>query len=181
MKRLLVLLLAFALIAFSGCTQENPEEKAIALADNAPEMKVLSKVFASFDNIEKCTVDEMYAILAEEGLPLPEITEEERADFREMVKEMAKCKPSLSSSAEKESENVYLISYNLKAVGECDFPEFSEEAFKVRVDLASGKAEAVEGATSAEEIAQAEEIIDKLGNCTGIVFFGAAMGMGSYT
>ena len=176
MNRLIVLI-AISLIVFSGCVQA-PEEKAMLIADSTPEIKLFSKLFDSFENVDKCTAEEMYAILLGEGMELPELSDDEKAGFNKTIVEMKKCKPSLSKTVAKESESIYVVSYLLEFGDDCILGDAAaEESFDIKVNIETGKAENVDEFVDASSLAEAEEIMDTLGNCTAVVFFGAMGGV----
>ena len=178
MKKFFAVLVVFSLIAFSGCVQSE-EDQAIQLADSTSEVKLVLKLFNSFSDIDKCSADEMASILAGEGVDVPELTEEQRQEFEQLKAGVAFCKPSITKAAEKESENVYLVSYSMEFSQACGGELLNaEEPFRVRVNLSNGKAEPIDGGLAGADIAEAEEVIDKLGNCSALVFWGAVSGFG---
>lgn len=183
MKWLLVVAI-LAFVAFSGCVQQSPEERAIALADNTPEIKLISKIVNGLGDMENCTVDKFYAgferLTEMEGLPFPMIGEEERSEVEAMIEVSAgwsaKCKPRLSKSAEKEPEGTYLVSYGLMTSADAECKIGSAGEGKVRVDLAGGTTTVLDMSDAERESMQSfDEMLDVLGDCRGVIFFLGAM------
>jgi coenzyme F420-reducing hydrogenase alpha subunit len=173
-------ILAIALVsvlALSGCVQEQtPEAKAIALADSTPEAMFVQRMVDSISNIDKCTADQFISMAQVlDGGQASEVTPEMRAELEQSLqeaKEMAKkCPISVKKTASKQSENQYLVTYELETSdsSECLVPS---EAVEVEVDLGAGTAQ-VKGSVgnSEEQIAMAEMLFSTMGDCAGLLFY----------
>ncbi len=180
-------ILAAALVSvlvFSGCvgpTNQTPEAKAVALADNTPEIRLVQKMVDGIANIEKCSTDEYISMAqtmaAGQGSPAPEVTPEMRGQAEQMLNEAKewsqKCQLSLEKTAEQVEESKYLVSYTLETSDdpECSIPS---DPIGVNVDLEAGTAE-VEGSVAGaqEQMAMVETMLLTMGDCAGLLYYSA--------
>ena len=181
----IVLLLVFA---FSGCLQpQTPEEKAKAIAGKLPEIQVISGLVNSMANMDKCTMGKLLAgykqVMDSQGLPMPEITAEQRTQMEQMIEKARQfsttCKPSMTSRVEKQSENSYMVFYKIEAAThtECQMFATSSE-LKVSVDLSKETASldgTTAGSFNSESFEQAKTALDALGDCAGLMFYSTSM------
>ncbi len=176
MKNLLAVLVIFSLLAFSGCVQSE-EQQAIQLADNTSEVQLVTLLVNSFNNIDKCTPEKMVSILSVDGVTVPELTEEQKADFQQAIDAVKLCKPVLSKTAVKDEGSNYIVSYKLSMSKTCGGAMFDEEEpFEVNVDLSSGTATPVVEGLGSAELQEAQEVMSQLGDCTALVFWGGMSG-----
>ncbi len=174
--------LLIATVALSGCMQTDPEARAIALADQLPEVRLISKVVDNMQRADQCTFDKFYSgykkIAEREGETVPEPTESQRQQIEAMIQQMGalakRCQITLSKSAEKESENVYIVHYKLETIPDPECSMLSVGDAQVRVDLSTGKAESMNGGPSSQDMEQYEEVFDELGECAAITMIGFA-------
>lgn len=176
-KGVIILSLVLLVLLSSGCVQTNPEERAIAIADQLPEVRLMSKAVDSMQRVDQCTFDKFYSEykkiseIFSEGTPVPELTESQRGQIEGMIEEMGalvnRCQIMLSKSAEKESENMYIVHYKLETISDPECSMLSEGDIGVRVDLSTEKAEPIGGSREIEE--KYVEAFDAMGDCAAIL------------
>ena len=196
-----ILILAIAAVVFiSGCVQKewselspeeraqlSPEEQAIAISDELPGAKLIAESVNSMQRADQCTFDKFYnglkKIYEVDGTPPPEITESQRAQVEEMIQQMGalvkRCQVTLSKSAEKESENVYIVHYKFGTISDPECGILSEEDIKISVDLSTEKAGLVGGRQDGgQDMEKYEEAIAMMGDCKGIMMIGSTAQVG---
>ncbi len=188
MKYIYLVALLFASVAFSGCMQTNPEEKAIAIADQLPELRLMSKAVDSMQRVDQCTFDKFYSDykkiseIFSEGTPVPELTESQKGQIEEMIQQMRalvnRCQITLSKSAEKESENMYIVHYKLETISDPECSMLSAGDIGVRVDLSTEKAEPIGGSRDIDrDTEKYEEAFEAMGDCAAILMVGSVSSM----
>ena len=138
--------------------QANPEARAIALADQLPEVRLISRVVDSMQQADQCTFDKFYAgykrVAEIQGMPFSEPSKEQKQQTEAMIQQAGalakRCQIRLSKKAEKESENIYIVHYDFETIDDPECNMLSAGDAQIRVDLSTGKADA-EGSRSSSQ------------------------------
>ncbi len=164
-----------------GCfdlIKESPGEKAVKLADQLPEIDVTERLIKSFENSDECTlnvyIENYSSLLQVQGMGYFEPTQEQRKEMGLALNKtkdwVNQCNPRLSRQLEMQSENSYVVYYEMETNKDavCDV---SSEKVKVFVDLREEKAIIEEGSVSQNSIEVLEEVLHYMGPCAGLMFF----------
>jgi len=178
MKKAFLAACVFLLVLASGCTQpQTPEQKAVALADNVPEVRAMLLLVDSLANVEKCTPEKLYAAYqttsALGGQQMPPLTEEQKQQMQQGITQAAqfvkKCAPRVEKSVTKESESVYDVNYSLLTSGESECGT-AAQGVTIKADIEKGTTEPLgrEG-FDAQTAQQLELAITAFGECTPLL------------
>jgi len=182
MKKLgILVVLLMTAVAFSGCVDQSPETKAKAIADNKPEIKLISRMMDSMANMDKCTKDRLmdgiqrYSDVSDQPIQFPPGFEAQMDQIISQAGEWSQtCHPRMTSKVEKESENIYLVSYSIETGDDpsCSMVQIREDV-KVRVNISDETAtiEGMAGSQNEETMEKMEETMDIMGECTGVMMF----------
>jgi len=178
MKKAFLAACVFLLVAASGCTQPlTPEQKAVALADNVPQVRAMLKLVESLANVEKCTPEKLYAAYqtasALNGQQAPPLTEGQKQQMQDGITQAVqfskKCAPRVEKSVAKESESVYAVKYSLLTSGESDCGT-AAQGITIKADIEKGTTEllGMEG-FDAQTAQKLELALTAFGECTPLM------------
>ena len=176
MKYIYLVALLLASVTFSGCIQPTPEERAIAIADQLPETRLISKGVDSMQRADQCTFDKFWSgttkISEIVGASVPELTESIRMQIEGRIQRVGalvkRCQVTLSKSAEKESENIYIVHYKFETISDPECSIISEGDAKVRVDLSTEKAGPIGGGNPYGR--EYNEALEEMEDCMAMLF-----------
>ncbi|MFH1895052.1 MAG: hypothetical protein ABIJ74_00515 [archaeon] len=165
------------------------QEKAVKLADEFPEVKLTSKIVESFDSVENCTLGSVpigsqktslitnYKRL--EGKEFKEFSELNIEEIRKLeeaiksTKERANCNLTLSKEVEKESENVYFVSYKIEMNDSCGN---TSQVIKLKVNLENETVVIEKGIETPEETKkQYEQYFNVMEDCAAVMIYSSSV------
>lgn len=163
-----LLILLVAVLLLSGCPILGPEGEAKALADQTAEAEFLIQIEQQFVKIQYCTVEEI-----ESAVEAPPPNAEQRAQMELYIEQFKQCTPVLERTSTKQAENQYLVSYALVPPSGCELEllQGAGSLVEVEVNTETKTTNIVKGAISEEIRQNAQMMMQKLGNCAGLVVF----------